>query len=128
MIRRPPRSTRTDTLFPYTTLFRSLPFHDPDACLRTVETFGDHPGVVGFMVTATHQRGVFDNAYAKTYAALQERDLPPGFPAMLNSSDHSPRTINRFIGGPVLGFTWANILHNLRRPSGREKGGQYSDN
>src|SRR3546814_2746039 len=31
MIRRPPRSTRTDTLFPYTTLFRSLPlsaFHE----------------------------------------------------------------------------------------------------
>src|SRR3546814_19229746 len=25
MIRRPPRSTRTDTLLPYTTLFRSLP-------------------------------------------------------------------------------------------------------
>src|SRR3546814_4650588 len=27
MIRRPPRSTRTDTLFPYTTLFRSPPLH-----------------------------------------------------------------------------------------------------
>src|SRR3546814_20051508 len=26
MIRRPPRSTRTDTLFPYTTLFRSDPW------------------------------------------------------------------------------------------------------
>src|SRR3546814_9953805 len=26
MIRRPPRSTRTDTLFPYTTLFRSLAY------------------------------------------------------------------------------------------------------
>src|SRR3546814_1412660 len=26
MIRRPPRSTRTDTLFPYTTLFRSVKF------------------------------------------------------------------------------------------------------
>src|SRR3546814_14244184 len=26
MIRRPPRSTRTDTLFPYTTLFRSRPW------------------------------------------------------------------------------------------------------
>src|SRR3546814_15488958 len=26
MIRRPPRSTRTDTLFPYTTLFRSYKF------------------------------------------------------------------------------------------------------
>src|SRR3546814_9275005 len=31
MIRRPPRSTRTDTLFPYTTLFRSTrqPIPDP---------------------------------------------------------------------------------------------------
>src|SRR3546814_16357722 len=27
MIRRPPRSTRTDTLFPYTTLFRSAVLH-----------------------------------------------------------------------------------------------------
>src|SRR3546814_10045752 len=27
MIRRPPRSTRTDTLFPYTTLFRSSRFY-----------------------------------------------------------------------------------------------------
>src|SRR3546814_20587854 len=32
MIRRPPRSTRTDTLFPYTTLFRSLTFElEPEA-------------------------------------------------------------------------------------------------
>src|SRR3546814_4276425 len=30
MIRRPPRSTRTDTLFPYTTLFRSLREHGPE--------------------------------------------------------------------------------------------------
>src|SRR3546814_4091390 len=29
MIRRPPRSTRTDTLFPYTTLFRSQHEGDP---------------------------------------------------------------------------------------------------
>src|SRR3546814_5799727 len=35
MIRRPPRSTRTDTLFPYTTLFRSPP---PDRRLPA------HPG------------------------------------------------------------------------------------
>src|SRR3546814_15425780 len=31
MIRRPPRSTRTDTLFPYTTLFRSI--INPEAAL-----------------------------------------------------------------------------------------------
>src|SRR3546814_8695571 len=30
MIRRPPRSTRTDTLFPYTTLFRSPSFQDTE--------------------------------------------------------------------------------------------------
>src|SRR3546814_6527263 len=44
MIRRPPRSTRTDTLFPYTTLFRSTdrlmgqtarpPHHHGRACRR----------------------------------------------------------------------------------------------
>src|SRR3546814_17334280 len=30
MIRRPPRSTRTDTLFPYTTLFRSVTYRRPE--------------------------------------------------------------------------------------------------
>src|SRR3546814_13781609 len=34
MIRRPPRSTRTDTLFPYTTLFRS--YLDPGQVLDEV--------------------------------------------------------------------------------------------
>src|SRR3546814_3112023 len=32
MTRRPPRSTRTDTLFPYTTLFRSDPKPDRQPC------------------------------------------------------------------------------------------------
>src|SRR3546814_591711 len=46
LIRRPPRSTRTDTLFPYTTLFRSLEdflarlAHDEDAAARDD---GDQP-------------------------------------------------------------------------------------
>src|SRR3546814_14725696 len=35
MIRRPPRSTRTDTLFPYTTLFRSRP--DEATCMAPVQ-------------------------------------------------------------------------------------------
>src|SRR3546814_15029550 len=34
MIRRPPRSTRTDTLFPYTTLFRSLKGREPSHNVR----------------------------------------------------------------------------------------------
>src|SRR3546814_5277476 len=35
MIRRPPRSTRTDTLFPYTTLFRAAGDSDDSARLMT---------------------------------------------------------------------------------------------
>src|SRR3546814_3677626 len=49
MIRRPPRSTRTDTLFPYTTLFRSaypdLPPSRPDKWagqIRGVDVRLDH--------------------------------------------------------------------------------------
>src|SRR3546814_8301333 len=38
MIRRPPRSTRTDTLFPYTTLFRILP-----AIARAADEAQRHP-------------------------------------------------------------------------------------
>src|SRR3546814_12272937 len=37
MIRRPPRSTRTDTLFPYTTLFRSGP---PENSTTTIDVDG----------------------------------------------------------------------------------------
>src|SRR3546814_7475251 len=37
MIRRPPRSTRTDTLFPYTTLFRSCADEETDALLHAEE-------------------------------------------------------------------------------------------
>src|SRR3546814_7656428 len=41
MIRRPPRSTRTDTLFPYTTLFRSIasaaPMRVPQSCRYTCQ-------------------------------------------------------------------------------------------
>src|SRR3546814_12882280 len=45
MIRRPPRSTRTDTLFPYTTLFRST-VEDTISILRGLkEKYELHHGV-----------------------------------------------------------------------------------
>src|SRR3546814_15379626 len=43
MIRRPPRSTRTDTLFPYTTLFRSPPIRV--APIRRSPDIPSHPPV-----------------------------------------------------------------------------------
>src|SRR3546814_1385067 len=48
MIRRPPRSTRTDTLFPYTTLFRSIQ-------VVGLGTEGEHHGVVGQIQVAVDQ-------------------------------------------------------------------------
>src|SRR3546814_16080711 len=40
MIRRPPRSTRTDTLFPYTTLFRSADSHHAGRrCAMSISLF-----------------------------------------------------------------------------------------
>src|SRR3546814_8844921 len=54
MIRRPPRSTRTDTLFPYTTLFRSgsalvstsfADFHAVNEALATAGFKGDEADI-----------------------------------------------------------------------------------
>src|SRR3546814_376144 len=75
MIRRPPRSTRTDTLFPYTTLFRSLQnarhvlsagesslsiaaevYPDRGATLVTVYA-SDHPGLFYRIAGAIHLAG-----------------------------------------------------------------------
>src|SRR3546814_9260564 len=50
MIRRPPRSTRTDTLFPYTTLFGGLL-----ADMAGIED--DHVGVIGHVGLGVSQRG-----------------------------------------------------------------------
>src|SRR3546814_2609656 len=45
MIRRPPRSTRTDTLFPYTTLFRSqLMIEHHKGAITMVEELHRQPG------------------------------------------------------------------------------------
>src|SRR3546814_8658608 len=49
MIRRPPRSTRTDTLFPYTTLFRSICDIEKSRLQRDSFAFG-------FTAFATAQR------------------------------------------------------------------------
>ncbi len=88
-----------------------LPFNDPEACYKTVLEFGEKKGVIGFMITATHYRGVYDNAYAKTYAAIQERGMPLAFHSAFNWSDSSLAMTNRFIAVHALGFSWHNMLH-----------------
>jgi len=88
-----------------------LPFSDPDAALRHVETFGDRKGVTGFMVTTVRHLPVYDNAYMKVYRAMEERGLALSFHSGPNWGDHTFKSCNRFLSAHALGFTWYNILH-----------------
>src|SRR3546814_11118841 len=63
MIRRPPRSTRTDTLFPYTTLFRSVTDVSsvtgfPESLDGRVKTLhpGVHAGLLADLRLQEHER------------------------------------------------------------------------
>src|SRR3546814_11798714 len=64
MIRRPPRSTRTDTLFPYTTLFRSggCSPHQPmsRASGTRCVSFAFQPELIGILQVLTDGINLFD--------------------------------------------------------------------
>src|SRR3546814_3664708 len=75
MIRRPPRSTRTDTLFPYTTLFRSA-----SAC----RAYGPSRNrIAGLPDTVT------DSLLAARPAALSEASNLPAFARFARSEEHT---------------------------------------
>src|SRR3546814_19034039 len=85
MIRRPPRSTRTDTLFPYTTLFRS-PGADKDIGLLLRQAM-DKVAFLPFGLLVDRWRwGVFDGTiqpadYNKAWTDLRRQYqviTPPG--------------------------------------------------
>src|SRR3546814_11340545 len=63
MIRRPPRSTRTDPLFPYTTLFRSIPLDDQ----KTFEMMsrGEATGI--FQFESSGMRSLLREAHVDTF-------------------------------------------------------------
>src|SRR3546814_10689055 len=71
MIRRPPRSTRTDTLFPYTTLFRS----DAHALVGQphMHGVGGGGGVHGYRLDAHLAAGAMDPE--RDLAAVGDQDL-----------------------------------------------------
>jgi predicted TIM-barrel fold metal-dependent hydrolase len=90
----------------------SLPFSDPDAALRHVETFGDRKHVGGFMVTTVRSNmAVYDNAYMKVYRAMEERGLVLSFHSGPNWGEPIFKSCNRFLSAHALGFTWYNVLH-----------------
>jgi uncharacterized protein len=88
-----------------------LPFNDPEACYQMVLDFGDKKGVAGFMVTTVRYKGVHDNAYMKTYRAIEERGLTLAFHAGYNWGDRNYETANKFLVVHALGFTFYNIVN-----------------
>jgi len=81
------------------------------AALKTVEEFSGRKGVIGFLITTVRYKPLYDNAYMKLYAALEERGLPIAFHSATNWGDQSMHISNKFIAIHALGFAWFNILH-----------------
>src|SRR3546814_1658739 len=76
MIRRPPRSTRTDTLFPYTTLFRSrghVRVREPVDGGRTNE----RPNTVGLVLRSEEHTSELQSLMSNSYAVfcLKKKNL-----------------------------------------------------
>src|SRR3546814_14170803 len=105
MIRRPPRSTRTDTLFPYTTLFRSRRHEQSEAFAdhsRRSEEFADRapvgsliPGLL-FQLTFRGTFGNFRDSFVPDQPRRQLQPMPLPRHALLLAQAHLP-TIRRLL-------------------------------
>src|SRR3546814_3433625 len=119
MIRRPPRSTRTDTLFPYTTRFRSGTSAAPRRLDRgDVDLLHVHHRIeraLGFSATGRHRFG--QNARC---------DLPGDAP-LVRSEEHTSelqslmrisyavfclKNKNKYTNGPVLDYMSLRLNYN----------------
>src|SRR3546814_14529945 len=89
MIRRPPRSTRTDTLFPYTTLFRSQ-MHIVDSRLREA---GWQRVAVELRVRARSRKGAHVGHPLDPVAGEQRQEIGQRPVGMSDGPEHhSPST------------------------------------
>src|SRR3546814_11026260 len=73
MIRRPPRSTRTDTLFPYTTLFRSQ-HRRPEQAVEVDDVLADEVVQLGLAAGRKVLEEVRAVAFAQRLEAAQVAD------------------------------------------------------
>jgi predicted TIM-barrel fold metal-dependent hydrolase len=88
-----------------------LPFDSPEATLRTIRMYADHPGVIGFLVTSQRSVGVYRNEYMPIYRELEERGMPLGFHAGPNQNDSMTSTMNRFLSAHAMSFVTCNMTH-----------------
>src|SRR3546814_20729637 len=104
MIRRPPRSTRTDTLFPYPTLFRSSHFARSSENLRPFPHYGRLDPVRSPSLLAWSARG-------NGIAVESRHHYPQIFPEPYSARLCSP-------GSPV-SLRWG--IHRVFRPRSSEE-------
>src|SRR3546814_4727921 len=84
MILRPPRSTRTDTLFPYTTLFRSVRIATFSGATRIVNIENPETQEVGSF-TFSNFGGSVRFTQANAFLEIRSADVIPGSPALISS-------------------------------------------
>src|SRR3546814_18504222 len=113
MIRRPPRSTRTDTLFPYTTLFRSVDRHGIDR-VAGIGALGERDPAVDVVVIPLVERDLRLDVVADR---LLFADAHPA-PAVLVQ-----RPQPALVGQPVEILAHPSGLHEVEivSASGRER-------
>src|SRR3546814_15142405 len=73
MIRRPPRSTRTDTLFPYTTLFRSWAWGSPSPIIEVLPSLvpeAELPSIESPMVRSEEHTSELQSLMRISYAVF----------------------------------------------------------
>lgn len=88
-----------------------LPFCEPKECERMVEEFGDHPDVLGFMVTSVRYKSVHHDSYMRLYAMLEERGKPLCFHAGNNWSDEYLKQLDTFISMHAISFVLCSMVH-----------------
>src|SRR3546814_19633137 len=105
MRRRPPRSTRSDTLFPYTTLFRSL----HGICLRH-ETLGSdrRPEISGHWHPKLRMRVRGQNLSRRCFVHAPGRLILPAFGAFTGGMRADDPAITRAVGTPAEALVPAN--------------------
>src|SRR3546814_2939179 len=113
MIRRPPRSTRTDTLFPYTTLFRS-PALDALGLPYTTLSYANGPG---YRDASADEPGVQPAAGRPDLADIDTTDPDYRQEAMvpLGAETHGGEDVGIWARGPGRSEEHTSELQSLMR-------------
>src|SRR3546814_238184 len=122
MIRPPPRSTRTDTLFPYTTLFRSAPYDFTHTAF--VFKGGWNEVFFGWRAVVAFQQNVARDDFEQAFGASAFKvygfnvdHIPLDFAGLDLGFDfsHAAGVVFEQDLGACLGHIGVDLVHFLRR-------------